>query len=171
MFKASFGGILGLLLGFSFVTAFELIYFFTIRVFFDRLKANMNTVHSENWSTPFPNTAHEISYHFCVICNKYTYKRECISISAIIFGFFEHAICSVNIWWGNSQMSVFWVFDLECISVCLFSNELLSNKCPKIRTTCFYWFWTAIHICFKALWFVQVLNVLKYLSFCFVGME
>lgn len=36
-FSASFGGILGLLLGFSFVAGFELIYFFTIRVFFDRL--------------------------------------------------------------------------------------------------------------------------------------
>lgn len=43
-YLASFGGILGLLLGFSFVTVFELIYFFTIRVFFDRLKANTNTV-------------------------------------------------------------------------------------------------------------------------------
>jgi len=32
---ATFGGILGLFLGFSFVTGFELIYFFTIRVFFD----------------------------------------------------------------------------------------------------------------------------------------
>lgn len=39
--SASFGGLLGLLLGFSFVTAFELVYFFTIRVFFDRL-ANEN---------------------------------------------------------------------------------------------------------------------------------
>ncbi|KAG4071872.1 hypothetical protein HA402_006033 [Bradysia odoriphaga] len=34
--KASFGGLLGLLLGFSFVTGFELIYFFTIRPLFDR---------------------------------------------------------------------------------------------------------------------------------------
>lgn len=36
-FLASFGGLLGLLLGFSFVTGFELIYFFTIRPIFDRL--------------------------------------------------------------------------------------------------------------------------------------
>lgn len=36
LIQASFGGLLGLLLGFSFVTGFELIYFFTIRVFFDR---------------------------------------------------------------------------------------------------------------------------------------
>lgn len=43
---ASFGGILGLLLGFSFVAGFELIYFFTIRIIFDRItnkeKANEN---------------------------------------------------------------------------------------------------------------------------------
>lgn len=45
-FKASFGGILGLLLGFSFISVFELIYFFTIRVFFDRSKANMNIADS-----------------------------------------------------------------------------------------------------------------------------
>lgn len=36
---ASFGGLLGLLLGFSFVTGFELIYFFTLRPFFDYLMA------------------------------------------------------------------------------------------------------------------------------------
>lgn len=34
---ASFGGLLGLLLGFSFVTGFELIYFFTIRPLLDHL--------------------------------------------------------------------------------------------------------------------------------------
>lgn len=34
---AAFGGLLGLFLGFSLVTGFELVYFFTIRVFFDRL--------------------------------------------------------------------------------------------------------------------------------------
>lgn len=36
---AAFGGLLGLFLGFSLVTGFELIYFFTIRTFFDRLAA------------------------------------------------------------------------------------------------------------------------------------
>lgn len=34
---ASFGGLFGLFLGFSLVTAFELVYFFTLRVYFDRL--------------------------------------------------------------------------------------------------------------------------------------
>lgn len=38
---AAFGGLLGLFLGFSLVTGFELIYFFTIRTFFDRLAAQM----------------------------------------------------------------------------------------------------------------------------------
>lgn len=32
---AYFGGLLGLLLGFSFVTAFEMVYFFTIRPLLD----------------------------------------------------------------------------------------------------------------------------------------
>ncbi|XP_031617478.1 sodium channel protein Nach-like [Contarinia nasturtii] len=41
---ASFGGILGLLLGFSFVAGFELIYFFTIRVLFDRWASRKNKV-------------------------------------------------------------------------------------------------------------------------------
>lgn len=36
---AAFGGLLGLFLGFSLVTGFELIYFFTIRTFFDKLAA------------------------------------------------------------------------------------------------------------------------------------
>ncbi|KAJ6649940.1 Pickpocket protein 11 [Pseudolycoriella hygida] len=39
---ASFGGLLGLLLGFSFVTGFELIYFFTIRPLFDRFGGKKN---------------------------------------------------------------------------------------------------------------------------------
>lgn len=34
---AAFGGLLGLFLGFSLVTGFELIYFFTIRTLFDKL--------------------------------------------------------------------------------------------------------------------------------------
>ena len=34
---AAFGGLLGLFLGFSLVTGFELVYFFTIRTFFDKL--------------------------------------------------------------------------------------------------------------------------------------
>lgn len=34
---AAFGGLLGLFLGFSLVTGFELVYFFTIRAFFDKL--------------------------------------------------------------------------------------------------------------------------------------
>lgn len=38
---AAFGGLLGLFLGFSLVTGFELIYFFTIRTFFDKLAAKM----------------------------------------------------------------------------------------------------------------------------------
>lgn len=33
---AAFGGLLGLFLGFSLVTGFELVYFFTIRAFFDK---------------------------------------------------------------------------------------------------------------------------------------
>lgn len=36
---AAFGGLLGLFLGFSLVTGFELIYFFTIRTLFDKLAA------------------------------------------------------------------------------------------------------------------------------------
>lgn len=36
---AAFGGLLGLFLGFSLVTGFELVYFFTIRTFFDKLAA------------------------------------------------------------------------------------------------------------------------------------
>lgn len=35
--KASFGGLLGLFVGFSFITGFELIYFFTLRVVFDKM--------------------------------------------------------------------------------------------------------------------------------------
>lgn len=34
---AAFGGLLGLFLGFSLVTGFEIVYFFTIRTFFDKL--------------------------------------------------------------------------------------------------------------------------------------
>lgn len=34
---AAFGGLLGLFLGFSLVTGFELVYFFTLRAFFDKL--------------------------------------------------------------------------------------------------------------------------------------
>lgn len=34
---ATFGGILGLFLGFSLITGFEFIYLFTIRVIFDRI--------------------------------------------------------------------------------------------------------------------------------------
>jgi acid-sensing ion channel, other len=34
---AAFGGLLGLFLGFSLVTGFEFVYFFTIRTFFDKL--------------------------------------------------------------------------------------------------------------------------------------
>lgn len=37
---ASFGGLLGLFLGFSLVTGFELIYFFTLRVLFDKMVPN-----------------------------------------------------------------------------------------------------------------------------------
>lgn len=40
---AAFGGLLGLFLGFSLVTGFELVYFFTIRTFFDKLaEKNVN---------------------------------------------------------------------------------------------------------------------------------
>jgi acid-sensing ion channel, other len=38
---AAFGGLLGLFLGFSLVTGFELVYFFTIRTFFDKLAERM----------------------------------------------------------------------------------------------------------------------------------
>lgn len=38
---AAFGGLLGLFLGFSLVTGFELIYFFTIRTLFDKLAERM----------------------------------------------------------------------------------------------------------------------------------
>lgn len=34
---AAFGGLLGLFLGFSLVTGFEFVYFFTIRTLFDKL--------------------------------------------------------------------------------------------------------------------------------------
>lgn len=42
-FAASFGGLLGLLLGFSFVTGFELVYFFTIRPLLDHLMQQRRT--------------------------------------------------------------------------------------------------------------------------------
>lgn len=42
-FTASLGGLLGLFVGFSFMSAFELIYFFLIRVMFD-----VWTKHREN---------------------------------------------------------------------------------------------------------------------------
>lgn len=39
---AAFGGLLGLFLGFSLVTGFEFVYFFTIRTLFDKLAAKQH---------------------------------------------------------------------------------------------------------------------------------
>lgn len=40
---ATFGGILGLFLGFSLITGFEFVYLFTIRVLFDKFMTNRKT--------------------------------------------------------------------------------------------------------------------------------
>ncbi|XP_077301762.1 sodium channel protein Nach-like [Arctopsyche grandis] len=47
---ASFGGLLGLFVGFSLVSGFELVYFFTVRFFFDMLHKNQPVKDSSNQS-------------------------------------------------------------------------------------------------------------------------
>lgn len=47
-FLAAIGGLLGLGFGFSFISAMELFYFFSVRMYFTSKEKSKNLIHSEN---------------------------------------------------------------------------------------------------------------------------
>lgn len=59
---AAFGGLLGLFLGFSIVTGFEFVYFFTIRTLFDKLAARKHAPEKPKTTTTSQEATKVVKY-------------------------------------------------------------------------------------------------------------
>ena len=78
MIVAAIGGLLGLGFGFSFISAMELVYFFTVRMYFIKKDEATNVIHLENHQA-----VKQISTSGCAPANKMGFKDREIKATGL----------------------------------------------------------------------------------------